>query len=176
MPFSVHKHLREVSDVRVRDIVEQHTDDRQQDQEQDTGEDDGGEAQIARLLRQVGNGLHVSGIVAGGHGAGLLQLVLQMPNTAPQGLQFVVHGIGADIRLQFPSDDTGYKLVRRLIFDVAVRVVQNAVERSNGDPGLGREFRISQLVVREEADVDKVARKLYTMQKTKARGKGVVVA
>ena len=35
-------------------------------------------------------------------------------------------------------------------------------------------FHIAELVVREEADVKKISRELYNMQKAKSRGKGVV--
>ena len=37
-------------------------------------------------------------------------------------------------------------------------------------------FHIAELVVREEADVKKISRELYNMQKSKSRSKGVSMA
>jgi phage-related protein len=48
----------------------------------------------------------------------------------------------------------------------------------SGDGGtqITNTFKIAELVVREEADVKKISKELYNMQKTKSRGKGVVTA
>ena len=46
----------------------------------------------------------------------------------------------------------------------------------SGGTTITNHFEIASLVVREEADVKKISRELYNMQKTKSRGKGVVMA
>lgn len=51
-----------------------------------------------------------------------------------------------------------------------------AASSVGGDTTVTNHFHIGSLVVREEADVKKVAKELYTMQKTKTRSKGVVMA
>lgn len=51
-----------------------------------------------------------------------------------------------------------------------------AAHSGGGDTTITNEFKIDKLVVREEADVKKVAKELYNMQRTKSRGKGVVMA
>jgi hypothetical protein len=51
-----------------------------------------------------------------------------------------------------------------------------AARSGGGNTTITNEFRIDKLVVREEADVKKVAKELYNMQRTKSRGKGVVRA
>lgn len=45
---------------------------------------------------------------------------------------------------------------------------------SGGNTTVNNTFHIERLVVREEADVKKVAKELDKMQRTKTRGKGVV--
>ena len=45
-----------------------------------------------------------------------------------------------------------------------------------GDTTVTNHFHIGSMVVREEADVKRVARELYNMQKTKSRSKGVAMA
>lgn len=47
---------------------------------------------------------------------------------------------------------------------------------SSGGTTITNHFEIASLVVREEADVKKISRELYNMQKSKSRGKGVVMA
>ena len=47
---------------------------------------------------------------------------------------------------------------------------------SSGGTTITNRFEIASLVVREEADVKKISRELYNMQKSKSRGKGVVMA
>lgn len=47
---------------------------------------------------------------------------------------------------------------------------------SGGGTTITNTFKIDNLVVREEADIKKVAKELYNMQKSKSRGKGVVMA
>lgn len=51
---------------------------------------------------------------------------------------------------------------------------RSAAGSSGGDTTVTNVFKISELVVREEADVKKISRELYNMQKSKSRGKGVV--
>ena len=46
----------------------------------------------------------------------------------------------------------------------------------SGGTTITNHFEIASLVVREEADVKKISRELYNMQKSKSRGKGVVMA
>ena len=46
----------------------------------------------------------------------------------------------------------------------------------SGGTTITNRFEIASLVVREEADVKKISRELYNMQKSKSRGKGVVMA
>ena len=50
------------------------------------------------------------------------------------------------------------------------RIVQHGSPAGYPSP----DFHIAELVVREEADVKKISRELYNMQKAKSRGKGVV--
>ena len=45
-----------------------------------------------------------------------------------------------------------------------------------GDTTVTNHFHIAELVVREEADIKKISRELYNMQKTKSRSKGVSMA
>ncbi len=45
-----------------------------------------------------------------------------------------------------------------------------------GDTNVVNHFHIAELVVREEADVKKISRELYNMQKSKTRSKGVAMA
>lgn len=46
----------------------------------------------------------------------------------------------------------------------------------SGGTTITNHFEIASLVVREEADVKKISKELYNMQKSKSRGKGVVMA
>ena len=45
-----------------------------------------------------------------------------------------------------------------------------------GDTTVTNHFHIEEFVVREEADIKKISRELYNMQKTKSRSKGVSMA
>lgn len=51
-----------------------------------------------------------------------------------------------------------------------------AVASGGGDTNVVNHFHIAELAVREEADVKKIARELYNMQKSKTRSKGVSMA
>ena len=51
-----------------------------------------------------------------------------------------------------------------------------AAASSGGDTNVVNHFHIAELVVREEADVKKISRELYNMQKSKTRSKGVSMA
>lgn len=51
---------------------------------------------------------------------------------------------------------------------------RSATAPVGGETKIENKFEIGELVVREEADVKKIARELYTMQRNKSRGKGVV--
>lgn len=51
-----------------------------------------------------------------------------------------------------------------------------ATTSGGGDTNVVNHFHIAELVVREEADVKKISRELYNMQKSKSRSKGVSMA
>ena len=51
-----------------------------------------------------------------------------------------------------------------------------AAASGGGDTNVVNHFHIAELVVREEADVKKISRELYNMQKSKSRSKGVSMA
>lgn len=51
-----------------------------------------------------------------------------------------------------------------------------ATASGGGDTNVVNHFHIAELVVREEADVKKISRELYNMQKSKSRSKGVSMA
>ena len=51
-----------------------------------------------------------------------------------------------------------------------------AAAAGGGDTNVVNHFHIAELAVREEADVKKIARELYNMQKSKSRSKGVSMA
>lgn len=51
-----------------------------------------------------------------------------------------------------------------------------ATTSGGGDTNVANHFHIAELVVREEADVKKISRELYNMQKSKSRSKGVSMA
>lgn len=51
-----------------------------------------------------------------------------------------------------------------------------ATPSGGGDTNVVNHFHIAELVVREEADVKKISRELYNMQKSKSRSKGVSMA
>ena len=51
-----------------------------------------------------------------------------------------------------------------------------AAASGGGDTNVVNHFHIAELVVREEADVKKISRELYNMQKSKTRSKGVSMA
>lgn len=51
-----------------------------------------------------------------------------------------------------------------------------ATTSDGGDTNVVNHFHIAELVVREEADVKKISRELYNMQKSKSRSKGVSMA
>lgn len=51
-----------------------------------------------------------------------------------------------------------------------------AATSGGGDTNVVNHFHIAELVVREEADVKKISRELYNMQKSKSRSKGVSMA
>lgn len=51
-----------------------------------------------------------------------------------------------------------------------------ATTSGDGDTNVVNHFHIAELVVREEADVKKISRELYNMQKSKSRSKGVSMA
>lgn len=51
-----------------------------------------------------------------------------------------------------------------------------AAASGGGDTNVVNHFHIAELAVREEADVKKIARELYNMQKSKTRSKGVSMA
>ena len=51
-----------------------------------------------------------------------------------------------------------------------------ATTSGGGDTNVVNHFQIAELVVREEADVKKISRELYNMQKSKSRSKGVSMA
>ena len=75
--------------------------------------------------------------------------------------------------------ETGFS-AKATIEQVAASVPSLTDERSRaavsggGDTTVTNNFHIAELVVREEADVKKISRELYNMQKAKSRGKGVV--
>ena len=75
--------------------------------------------------------------------------------------------------------ETGFS-AKATIEQVAASVPSLTDERSRaavsggGDTTVTNNFHIAELVVREEADVKKMSRELYNMQKAKSRGKGVV--
>ncbi|WP_322173170.1 phage tail protein [Acutalibacter caecimuris] len=75
--------------------------------------------------------------------------------------------------------ETGFS-AKATIEQVAASVPSLTDERSRaavsggGDTNVTNNFHIAELVVREEADVKKISRELYNMQKAKSRGKGVV--
>ncbi len=75
--------------------------------------------------------------------------------------------------------ETGFS-TKATIEQVAASVPSLTDERSRaavsggGDTTVTNHFHIAELVVREEADVKKISRELYNMQKAKSRGKGVV--
>ena len=51
-----------------------------------------------------------------------------------------------------------------------------ATTSGGGDTNVVNHFHIAELVVREEADIKKISRELYNMQKSKSRSKGVSMA
>lgn len=78
--------------------------------------------------------------------------------------------------------ETGFT-ARATIQEVAASIPSTlTVPRGGAGAGAGGEttvnntFHIASLQVREEADVKKIAKELYSMQKTKTRSKGVVMA
>ena len=78
--------------------------------------------------------------------------------------------------------ETGFT-ARATIQEVAASIPSTlTVPRAGAGAGAGGEttvnntFHIASLQVREEADVKKIAKELYSMQKTKTRSKGVVMA
>lgn len=75
--------------------------------------------------------------------------------------------------------ETGFS-AKATIEQVAASVPSLTDERSRaavsggGDTNVTNNFHIAELVVREEADIKKISRGLYNMQKAKSRGRGVV--
>lgn len=77
--------------------------------------------------------------------------------------------------------ETGFS-ARATIEQVSAAVPSMADRRrgsetaSGGTTTVTNTFHIGELVVREEADVKRVAKELYNMQRAKSRGKGVVTS
>lgn len=77
--------------------------------------------------------------------------------------------------------ETGFS-ARATIEQVSAAVPSMADRRrgsetaSGGTTTVTNTFHIGKLVVREEADVKRVAKELYNMQRAKSRGKGVVTS
>lgn len=75
---------------------------------------------------------------------------------------FSAKATGAAVSASVPADLTGRG--------------GGATTSGGGDTNVVNHFHIAELVVREEADVKKISRELYNMQKSKSRSKGVSMA
>lgn len=90
--------------------------------------------------------------------------------------------VNARLASQIGEIETGFS-AKATVEAVSASVPADLTGRGGGAPTSGggdtnvvNHFHIAELVVREEADVKKISRELYNMQKSKSRSKGVSMA
>ena len=81
-----------------------------------------------------------------------------------------------EIETGFTAQATISQIAAAVPADLSTRGADAQGAGAGGDTTVTNHFHIGEMVVREEADVKKIAKELYNMQKTKSRSKGVVMA